>query len=135
MFLAVGIGCMALQACQPQVQVAAPEPIVIQLEISHEIRVRVEQEVDALVEAERAGVTTRGGGPEPEVMRGVLEGRLYEGRSGYIASRSELDSEDVQRVESVNSERRAQYTDIAERNGAPVEAVEAIAGARRSRPR
>ena len=53
--LAVGSGACLLAACQPKVQIAAPkEPITINLnvKIEHEIRVKVDKDLDTLFDGE-----------------------------------------------------------------------------------
>ena len=45
-----GLSCAALAlACAPQVQVSTKEPIVINVNIKHEILIRVENDVDDLI--------------------------------------------------------------------------------------
>ncbi len=54
-FLAVGSAAFLLAACQPKLQIEAPkEPITINLDvkIEHEIRVKVDKDLDNLFEEE-----------------------------------------------------------------------------------
>ena len=49
--LIAGAGLLALLACQPKVQVEAPkEPIIINLNIRHEVYVKVDKEVEDLLD-------------------------------------------------------------------------------------
>lgn len=57
------------------------------------------------------------------------KGKVGERADGYVAAVKEDPSEEVkQLVAQVNAKRRAYYEEIAQRNGAPVEAVAALAG-------
>jgi uncharacterized protein YdbL (DUF1318 family) len=57
------------------------------------------------------------------------KGAVGERSDGYVAAVKENPSDEVKKlVEEVNAKRRAHYTEIAGRNGAPVEAVAALAG-------
>jgi hypothetical protein len=57
------------------------------------------------------------------------KGAVGERSDGYVAAVEENAPADVrQLVEDVNAKRRAHYEEIAKRNGAPVEAVAALAG-------
>jgi uncharacterized protein YdbL (DUF1318 family) len=56
-------------------------------------------------------------------------GRVGERADGYVAAVKDSPSDEVkQLVAEVNAKRRAYYGEIAQRNGAPVEAVAALAG-------
>jgi uncharacterized protein YdbL (DUF1318 family) len=56
-------------------------------------------------------------------------GTIGERADGYVAVVSAHPSSDVKAlVDEVNAKRRAHYEEVAKRNGAPVEAVAAIAG-------
>jgi hypothetical protein len=57
------------------------------------------------------------------------KGSVGERSDGYVAAVKENPSGEVkQLVDEVNAKRRAHYEEIASRNGAPVEAVAALAG-------
>ncbi|HEY8121714.1 MAG TPA: YdbL family protein [Myxococcota bacterium] len=57
------------------------------------------------------------------------KGVIGERADGYVAAVKDSPSDEVKRVvEEVNAKRRAYYAEIAQRNGAPVEAVAALAG-------
>jgi uncharacterized protein len=57
------------------------------------------------------------------------KGLLGERSDGYVAAvKDDAPSEVKKLAESVNAQRRAYYAEIAQRNGAPVEAVAALAG-------
>lgn len=57
------------------------------------------------------------------------KGLLGEKADGYVAAVSETPSEEVaQLVAEINAKRRAAYQEIAQRTGAPVEAVGALSG-------
>ena len=55
-----------LASCAPTVNVATQEPIVIQLNIQHELRVKIEREVDELIQGDeaRSHVGSRGLGED-----------------------------------------------------------------------
>jgi uncharacterized protein YdbL (DUF1318 family) len=57
------------------------------------------------------------------------KGAVGERADGYVAAVRENPPADVkQLVDEINAKRRAHYEEIAQRNGAPVEAVAALAG-------
>ncbi len=57
------------------------------------------------------------------------KGLLGERADGYVAALKDDAPGEVKKLaESVNAQRRAYYAEIAQRNGAPVEAVAALAG-------
>ena len=56
------------------------------------------------------------------------KGLLGERSDGYVAAVKDDPSSEVKALaESVNAQRRAYYAEIAQRNGAPIEAVAALA--------
>jgi uncharacterized protein len=57
------------------------------------------------------------------------KGAVGERSDGYVAAVKDSPSDEVKHlVDEVNAKRRAHYEEIAGRNGAPVEAVAALAG-------
>ena len=125
-------------ACAPtaKVQVEAPQPIVIQLDIKHEVRLRIENDLGELVEQEdaRASVSTRGGdlGDEARVREGLRTGAVRETAAGYVAAEG-VEPELAAAVARVNETRRSAYETLAERHGVDRSDVEALAASLRTR--
>jgi uncharacterized protein len=65
-------------------------------------------------------------GPLEDAKSSGLVGERIDGYLGVVGSSAPADV--VQLVEQVNGERRAKYAEIAQKQGAPVEAVAQIAG-------
>ncbi|MEN8158742.1 MAG: YnbE family lipoprotein [Myxococcota bacterium] len=123
----------SLVACTPTVNVAAPEPIVIQLNISHEVRLKIEEDVDGLI-AEEAGagqVQTRGVGDSPPLLAAKAEGRVGEQADGYVGAVPGHEADSAALLSSENTRRRAEYEAIAAERGTELRAVEFVAGERR----
>lgn len=134
-----------LAACAPKVQVATDKPIVLELHIrvEQEVRIKLDREVDALMDEERAAALTRrsldGAPPPPRALalRAVAAarqtGQVGEGVDGYVAlpDGAEDDAQLRGQVARVNAERRAEYAELAAEHGLPLADVAAVAGARR----
>jgi uncharacterized protein YdbL (DUF1318 family) len=132
----------AIVGCAPTVKVATQEPIVIQLNIQHELRVKIERDVDALVETEgsRGQVVSRGLGEDvsgslldaQEVSSAKQAGRLGERADGYLGVVPEAETQALEELAvRVNQERRQSYVDLAASYDTSLETVAAIAGERR----
>jgi len=130
-----------LVACAPTVNVATREPIVIQLNIQHELRVRIEQDVGAMIEGDeaRGQVGGRGLGEDVsasirdarEVSEAKAAGRIGERADGYLGIVTPGDPELAALVERVNEERRSSYADLADRYATTLPVVETVAGEQR----
>lgn len=131
-----------LAACAPTVNVATREPIVIQLNIQHELRVKIEREVDELIESDeaRGQVGTRGLGEDVsasfhdarEVTDAKRAGSIGERADGYLGVvRPDADPELDALVERVNRERRESYQALADEYETSLVVVGTIAGEQR----
>jgi uncharacterized protein YdbL (DUF1318 family) len=121
----------ALTACTPTVNVAAPEPIVIQLNISHEVRVKIEQDVDGLIEQESGAVRSRGVGDSAPLLAAKVAGQVGERADGYLGSVPGHEAASAGLVADENARRRSEYEQIAKERGTELRAVEIVAGERR----
>ena len=129
---AVFAACLA--GCTPTVNVAAPEPIVIQLNITHEVRVKVEQDVDGMIaeESEPGGVRSRGVGDSSALLAAKTAGQVGERADGYVGVRPGHETSELGAlVEAENARRRSEYQGIAAERGTELRAVEVVAGERR----
>ena len=131
----LGVGALGfLSACTPTVNVAAPEPIVIQLNITHEVRVKIEQDVDGMIaeESQAGAVRSRGVGDSAPLLAAKAAGQVGERADGYVGVRPGRESPEVAAlVESENARRRGEYQAIAAERGTELHAVEIVAGQRR----
>ena len=135
--------CLGLAlACRPTVALQAPdEPIVLNINVTvqQEVRVRLEDDVKRLLDAED-GVSTRdvddpvaarGGelfASEPEVDSARVAGTVGERYDGLLdLVRGDADAATRALVDSVNTTRLAAYTDIAAERAAPLADVRALA--------
>lgn len=113
-------------ACTPRVEVAESEkPITINLnvKIDHEIRLKVDKELD--------DVLSNDGGSSafaPSLDEEKVKGLVGEKRNGYLGAVNTAHADAQVLIEDVNRTRRQAYEDIAKRNGTSVQTVETIAG-------
>lgn len=123
-----------LAGCTPTVNVAAPEPIVIQLNITHEVRVKIEQDVDGLIEEESQGgaVRSRGVGDSAPLLAAKAGGHVGERADGYVGIRPGHESAELRAlVDAENARRKSEYQAIAAERATELRAVETVAGERR----
>lgn len=125
--IGIGVGVSAwitlfltVCACTPRVEVAASEkPITINLnlKIDHEIRRKIDKDLDQ--------VLSNNSGLLDEAKAG---GWVEEKSNGYLRTVNPSSAEVQALIEEVNQKRRQAYEDIAERNRINVQVVEALAG-------
>ncbi len=112
---------MTLAACEPTIKIEAPDkPIVmrIDLNIKHEILLKVEKEVD------NVSVT-------PAIPLAKRAGWIGERRDGYLGIvRQDAPKEIRSLLLDANENRQSRYTEIAEKNNTTRDTVETIAGRR-----
>jgi uncharacterized protein len=110
-----------ISGCSPTVRIEVPDkPIKLQvdLNIKHEIRLKVEKDVDS------AAV-------EPAIPLAKKSGWIGEQNDGYLGMvRKDTPAEIATLVKSANENRRGRYEKIATSNKVEIEAVETIAGRR-----
>ncbi len=108
-------------ACSPTVKIEVPDkPIRLQvdLNIKHEIRLKVEKDLDS------ASV-------EPAIPLAKKSGWIGEQLDGYLGLvRKDTPAEIGDLVKSANENRRGRYEKIATNNKVEIKAVETIAGRR-----
>jgi uncharacterized protein YdbL (DUF1318 family) len=124
---------VALAGCTPKVEVGvADEPIVINLnvEIRQEVRIRLEDDVKALLAREHTGVAERGV-DAGALERAKQEGQIGERFDGYLGSVDQAGQEVAGLLAGVNARRAEAYQRIAVREAAPTDAVRLIAGEKR----
>lgn len=136
--LALGLGTPL--ACTPQVNVGADKPIVIQLDIDHEIRVKLDEDVASMLREERASTVQGRGGEALDpaardqiaLAREKQARRIGERPDGYVAPVATGPPAEVSAlVARVNERRREAYGAIAAQRAVGTRAVEAVAGERR----
>jgi hypothetical protein len=135
---AFGAGLWSL-ACAPTVTVATSQPIEIKIDLNHEVRVRLDREVEDLIaqDGKTTAVAARGLSDELplgdplEVAAAKRAKTLGERADGYLGAVPPAGEPAQALVERVNAERRARYQELASRYAAPPREVEKLAGARR----
>lgn len=141
-FVGVGSLALALAACAPTVNVATREPIVIQLNIQHELRVKIEESVGELIESDEAREQVGGRGLEEDlsapsyrdardVSQAKAAGRIGERADGYLGIVRPGDPALAALVARVNEERRESYGQLADRHDTSLPVVATVAGERR----
>ena len=142
-----------LSACAPKVELQAPtEPVTINLnlKIEHEIRVKVDEELEHLFEDEEVAVLASRESAEntgtagrsrfstglPLMQASPVEqakqvGNIGEQADGYLGALSDALDSDAALVAQVNAERQRDYAPIAAGNQVPLETVAALAGEKR----
>ncbi|MDF0675612.1 MAG: YnbE family lipoprotein [Nitrospira sp.] len=111
---------LTLAACTPRGEVAAPEkPITINLnvKIDHEIRLKVDKDLDQILSNE-SGLLDEAKG----------KGVVGEKSNGYLGAVDPSNAEAQAVLVGVNQKRRQAYEDIAKRNLISVQTVETLAG-------
>lgn len=111
----------ALGACAPRVEVASSDkPITINLnvKIDHEIRMKVEKDLDEVMSKDSGLV----------LDDAKAKGLVGERTDGYLGAVSTSNAETHALIADVNQKRRAAYEDIAKRNRTPLTSVESLAG-------
>tara|TARA_B100000315_G_C14407500_1_gene509402 strand:+ start:383 stop:838 length:456 start_codon:yes stop_codon:yes gene_type:complete len=110
---------LLLISCSPTVKVEAPDkPIVlkIDLNIKHEIQLKVEKDIENI-------------SFKPAIPLAKRAGWIGERHDGYLGLVKEEAPKDItELVLQANEERLAMYTNIAEKNKMPRSTVETIAG-------
>jgi uncharacterized protein YdbL (DUF1318 family) len=134
--LAAGAG---LSGCAPTVTVATDKPIEIRIALDHEVRVKLDPEVEDLVSRESAAGAVRARGLSDDVALGDASevqaakrartlGERSDGYLGVVPPGSEAARALAERV---NAERRAGYQSLASRYAVPLAEVEKVAAVRR----
>lgn len=123
-------------ACgSPTVTLATDKPIEIKIDLYHEVRVRVDRDVDELIESEESPrVRSRSAGPSDDDLVAAAKARdaIGEQADGYLGLHtSSPESADRALVARVNARRQQTYRALANEHGAPVDEVEKTAGANR----
>ena len=122
---------------------ATDEPIVVEIrvKVAHEVRLKLDREVAALVSAERNRAEIGGRGLDDlpplvldskELLDAKARGEVGETGDGYVASVG-AGSCQAALLQRVNDRRRAEYQNLAALHEASLRDVETIAGARRLR--
>ncbi len=135
---------LSASACSPKVRVATEEPIVVNLNIKveQEVRIKLDEEVAALVADERGQTQVSGRGLGEDVAGQLADSRdvdeakargaVGERPDGYLGVASgERGDAIVALLERVNDERREVYRELAQKYDVSREAVEVVAGERR----
>ena len=116
---ALTLALLAAASCAPTVKVAAPDKPIhlkVDIKISQEVRVKVENDVGAL-------------SVEPAIPLAKRAGWIGERVDGYLGAVSPDTPADVRDIVlSANEDRHARFVAIAEARGAPLDVVERVAG-------
>jgi uncharacterized protein YdbL (DUF1318 family) len=122
-------------ACgSPTVTLATDKPIEIKIDLYHEVRVRVDRDVDELIESEERPVRTRGVEASDDELVAAAKARdaIGEQADGYLGLHAASpESADRALVARVNARRQQTYRSLAQEHGAPIDEVEKAAGANR----
>lgn len=111
---------VTLGACTPRGEVVAPEkPITINLnvKIDHEIRLKVDKDLDQVLSNENGLLN-----------EAKTKGVVGEKSNGYLGAVNPSNAEAQALINNLNQKRRQAYEDIAKRNLTSVQVVEALAG-------
>ena len=123
-------------ACgSPTVTLATDQPIEIKIDLYHEVRVRVDRDVDELIESEEhPRVRSRSTAPSDDDLVAAAKARdaIGEQADGYLGLHAATpESADRSLVARVNAQRQQTYRSLAQEHGAPVDEIEKTAGANR----
>ncbi len=134
--LVTGIAIAWGSACaSPTVTLQTEKPIEIKIDLYHEVRVRVDREVDEMIQAEEnPPVTSRSTAPaDDELVRAAKQrGAVGEQANGYLGLRAQNPHPiDRALVNRLNARRHTEYLDLAKETGAPIAELEKAAGANR----
>lgn len=117
--LIVGALLLTAVGCTPTVKVEAPDKPIhlkVDINITQEVRVKVERDVQGLA-------------VEPAIPLAKRAGWIGERFDGYLALvRADAPSDVTDIVQKANEERLIEFTAIAERHKAPLKTVELVAG-------
>jgi hypothetical protein len=133
--LAAALAAITALACAPTVNVATEKPI----QISLDVRIRLEEDVKDLLRAEQQGVAPRGlDAPslDPQeraaIARAKRERQVGERLDGYIGAVAPKQGEALAAaIARANDVRRQAYRALASKHGVEPRAVERVAGERR----
>ena len=113
------IGLLSVTACTPSVKVEAPDKPIhlkVDINISQEVRVKVENDVGTL-------------SVEPAIPLAKRAGWIGERTDGYLGAVRVDTPADVQEIVlKANEERHVRFVEIAEARGAALAVVEIVAG-------
>jgi len=127
------IGIAGAGCAPPTATLATEKPIEIKIDLRHEVRVRIDREVDELIDSETARVKPRGAADDEDLAQAAkardVAGEQADGSLGLRAPNAT--PEDRALVERVNADRRERYVALAKEEGVPVAQIEKAAGADR----
>ncbi len=110
---------VGLAACTPTVKVEAPDKPIhlkVDINITQEVKVKVEHDVDGLA-------------VEPAIPLAKRAGWIGERFDGYLALvRPDAPADVTNILQKANEERLIEFTAIADRHKAPLKTVELVAG-------
>lgn len=129
-------------ACTPTVNVATERPIEININVNHEVRIKLDDDVKTAIAGERMaarGVAPRGVEDDlaeiwedaGEVSRAKSSGASGERADGYLGIVKPPNPDAQKLIDRVNAARRVFYERVARQNGVPLGEVEKLAGANR----
>jgi uncharacterized protein YdbL (DUF1318 family) len=133
--LAAALAAITALACAPTVNVATEKPI----QISLDVRIRLDEDVKDLLRSEQQGVAPRGlDAPalDPRELTAITRAKrerwVGERRDGYIGVVApERVAALAAAIERANEVRRQAYRALASKHGVEPRAVERVAGERR----
>ncbi len=136
--IAAGIALVvATPGCAgPTLTVATEKPIEIRIELKHEVRLVLDQDVQALLarEERQTQVVARTTSRIPDAIlvdRAKSQGTLGERADGYLGVTPRAAGDQDALADRVNEERRREYETIAAHSYVPVGEVGKVAGAQR----
>ena len=138
--VALGFALGLTAACTPTVQVAAPEPIVINLNINHEVKVQLSDDLKGMIAAEENAAQVGSRGIDSDVQMGDSRAVAVAKDSGAVGERADgylgiVPGREVASlvalVDRVNADRREDYQRLAARYETDLVAVQSVAGQRR----
>ncbi len=129
-------------ACTPTVNVATERPIEININVNHEVRIKLDDNVKTAIAGERMaarGVAPRGVEDDlaeiwedaGEVARVKGSGAVGERADGYLGIVTPPNPDAQKLIDRVDAARRVFYDRVAKQNAAPLGEVEKLAGANR----
>ena len=136
----LAMGLTTALACTPTVQVSAPEPIVINLNINHEVKVKLSEDVEGMITSEENAAQVGSRGIDSDVSMGDSRAVSVAKESGSVGERADgylgiVTGQEVASlvalVDRVNEERRTSYEELAARYETDLVAVQSVAGQRR----
>ncbi len=141
-FVLGAVVALAGAGCTPTLAVTAPQPIEININLKHEVRITLDKEVQGMLSGEQQaaeGVEPRGLDDDLQEVwadAGAVEhlkklGKVGERADGYLGVVKPPDTVAKELADRVNANRRKHYQNLAKRNEVKLVEVEKLAGANR----